>query len=366
MQTNGQAQGDVNAELLRTWNRALYAWWDRYNTDYARGGMRRPVIVLSSSQTELGTWDGARRQIAISERHLRADDWLDVMATLRHEMAHQYAEEVLGARGEPPHGAGFARACEILRVSKSANARNGSSAVDSTGEPGSSRSRILDVVKKLFALSGSPNENEAAAAMHKAHRLLAKYNIETVELGERREFQVARLGPLRSRHHAFEYTLGTILNEFFFVEVIWAASFDAGRGVAGSVLEVYGTQENVRMAEYVHAYLWNLLGPLWEEYKLERGLDSDRERLRYYLGVLTGFLSKLRKQGGLLREEGLVYKGDSALRDFYRWHNPSISTRTTGTRPASRAYDAGRSHGAKLSIRKPLERAREFGGFLRG
>lgn len=43
-------------------------------------------------------------------------------------------------------------------------------------------SKILDTIKKLFALGQSPNEAEASLAIAKAHQLLVKYNLNTADL----------------------------------------------------------------------------------------------------------------------------------------------------------------------------------------
>lgn len=54
------------------------------------------------------------------------------------------------------------------------------------------RERVIERVKKLLALSTSPNENEAAAAAEKAQALLAEYNLSIADLktGEKKEDEV--------------------------------------------------------------------------------------------------------------------------------------------------------------------------------
>ncbi len=47
--------------------------------------------------------------------------WDAVREILLHEMAHQFAEQVLGASNEPPHGPKFKRACYLLRANPSAS-----------------------------------------------------------------------------------------------------------------------------------------------------------------------------------------------------------------------------------------------------
>ena len=74
--------------LLAAWNRKLYLWFTQYNEEYAGGVCGAPVIVLGSGCRQLGSWDPVLRRITISLEHVRRDPWLEVMDTLRHEMAH--------------------------------------------------------------------------------------------------------------------------------------------------------------------------------------------------------------------------------------------------------------------------------------
>ena len=351
-------------ELTGAWTRALYRWWEHYDREYLRQALRRPQIRLGEGRTQLGSWDPALRRITISRRHILDDPWHEVMETLRHEMAHQYAGEVLGADGEPPHGPGFREACRRLRCDGEADTRP---AADRP-EPGG---RVVERVKKLLSLAGSPNENEARAAMDKARRLLLKYNVDLVEADGERGFTRRRLGPVKGRHASWELWLAMILNDFFFVEVLWARSYAAGRDLEGTVLEVYGTPANADMAEYVHGYLTWLVRSLWDDYRAQRSLEGQRERMRYWAGLLQGFhdqLSRGRRAGsaaGAASEE-LVWKGDARLRAYYRYHNPRVVTRQSAGVAATEAFDHGVEAGRRIRLRRPLSGGAAFGGYLRG
>ncbi|MCB9869415.1 MAG: DUF2786 domain-containing protein [Planctomycetes bacterium] len=362
MNDHDSAEPGTPASIARmaTLTRALASWWEYYNEEFCRGQLREPMLVITNKSHELGSWDRDKRLLAISSTHLLQDPWHEVMDTLRHEMAHQYADEVLGATAERPHGDAFHRACSILRVSPAASARPG----DGDPRPASSRDKAFAVIQKLLALTSSPNENEAATAMRKAHELLVKHNIELVELDQQRRFEVRQLGEVRRRHHAFEFRLGSILNSFFFVRVIWVPAFCVRTMVEGTVMEVSGTPENLQMAEHVHTYLSRVLEPLWQEHRRTSGLPGNRQRLRYFSGVLSGFFGKLREQSESIRQErGLVFRGDAELDAFHRWRNPTMRTERTGGR-WSEAFEAGRRDGAHVRIERPLESGGEFGGYL--
>ena len=349
----------VENGLRAAWNRRLYAWWSHYNEEYLNDALRAPRIELSQSETELGHWERRQRRLAISTRHIERDPWLEVMETLRHEMAHQYADEVLRAVDERAHGPAFVRGCQRLRCSPRAHAREGEKAA---GE----EDPVLGRLKKVLALTDSPNEHEAETAVQKARRLLLRYNIDAVQLDDERRFAHRHLGAIKGRRASYELWLAQILHEFFFVEIIWVESYRPGEDKGGTVLQVCGTLANLEMAEYVYGYLTELLDRLWREYKKERKLRGNRERQRYFAGVLEGFFNKLQEQERTIQaDEALVWKGDGELQEYYRYLHPRVQTRYGRGVTVSDAYRHGLEDGRKVTIHRPVGETREgFGGFL--
>ena len=152
------------------------------------------------------------------------------------------------------------------------------------------------------------------------------------------------------------------------LEVLWTRSYVAAHDRDGTVLEVYGTRTNLDMADYVHAYLTQLLDRLWSDYRRARSLRSNRERMRYFAGVLQGFHGKLGRQRVDLEElvetTALVWQGDDRLQSYYRYHNPRIQTRQTGGVAASEAFRHGVEEGRRVNLRRPVESSQRFGGYL--
>ncbi len=351
---------DLESELHRTWGRRLAGWWAQYNEEYVEGRLRSPSFRIGQSKTTLGYWDGLRREITLSAHHILRDDWTAVLETLRHEMAHQYVHEVLEVLDESAHGSAFRQACERLRCSPKA----GEAHEDLKGK---GPDKNLRVIQKLLSLAQSPNENEAQAAVQKARRLLIKYNIDTVELDRERQFTWRILGPVKARHTSAELWIGAILSQFFFVELLWCQSYDATSDRRGTALQIYGTPDNLEMASYVYAYLTDLLPVLWETYREDRGLTGNRERQRYYAGVLEGFHSKLSDQEAqMVQSEALVWKGDARLGAFFRYHNPHVITRSGGGVRRTETYDDGVAEGRNVSIRRPMKEAGTARGRMLG
>ncbi len=357
--------------LREAWNRKLCQWWRYYNDDYLGGALKQPLITLSDAETALGRWQPERRRISISVSHVECDPWLEVMETLRHEMAHQYVSEVLREDGERPHGEAFRQACHKLRCSPRASAvgaadpHNAAAGADDGTDP-----RILRLIKKTLSLATSPNEHEAQVAVDKARDLLLRYNVDLVELDRARRFGVRRLGPVKGRRASYELWLALLLQDFFFVEVLWVFDYDAARDKSGTVLQVHGTATNLEMAEYTYTYLVELLERLWRQYRRARALESNRERQRYYAGVLEGFHRKLQQQErAAVRTAGpataaLVWRGDSRLREYFSYLNPRVRTRRGRGVTASEAHGHGLAAGQQVNVHRPLGGGGGFGGYL--
>ncbi|MEE2659279.1 MAG: DUF2786 domain-containing protein [Candidatus Latescibacterota bacterium] len=376
MATTSPASANPEA-LDSSWIRTLYRWWDHYNRELLHGALRRPQIELFDGEHRLGEWDPNYRRIRISRNHIRNESWVLVLDTLRHEIAHQFVWEILDAGTEDPHGCAFAEASGRLRCSPYARVpiRETWSGDGITEAPHAVQcpadTRVLRIVKKLLSLAASSNENEAHAAVAKAQRLMLQHNIDLVELDRERYFVRRCLGEVKGRHPAWELWLAMVLNEFFFVEVLWARSYDARSDRQGTVLEVYGTVTNLEMAEYVHSYLCELLPRLWRDYRKRQGVTDNHERMRFFAGVLQGFHEKLESQrralasqGGTGDERSLVWKGDARLGEFYRYYNPRIQTRISGGVASTEVFEHGLSEGRQVNIRQPVGGSIRFGGLL--
>jgi hypothetical protein len=342
------------ADLKEAWVKRLRQWWHYYNLEYLNEALRPPVFRLGDGSGKLGHWESATRTLVVSADHIERHLWLAVMDTLRHEMAHQFADEVLRAEGEGPHGPAFREACGRLRCSPRATARQEDLDV---GEGETEDDRIVRRLKKLLSLAQSPSEHEAQAAVKKARLLLTRYNIDLVDLDRERRFDVLTVGDVKGRRTSYELWLASILSAFFFVEAIWVHSYDARRDRTGTVLQLFGTKHNLEMAAYVHDYLLRLLDRLWVDYRSHAGLTSNRERQRYFTGAMEGFYRKLDdQQETLVSEQALIWKGDPELTRFRRYHLPRVTSASGGSAARTSAYRDGVAEGRRITLSRPVEK----------
>ncbi|MEZ6015724.1 MAG: DUF2786 domain-containing protein [Planctomycetota bacterium] len=351
-----------------TWGRLVLKYWHDYNWEYAGERMRAPIVLVTSMPNMLGSWDAEQRLLRIAEEHIARDPWHEVLATLRHEMAHQFASEVLGANDEVAHGPAFQRACKVLRADPRATGGGGQRA-EGAQVPSEPDERLMRRVSKLLALGGSPNEHEATSAVQKARALMLEHNLDVVTLDRARGFEMRVLGGVSRRRPAWERNLVGLLPEYFFVEVISCTSFDAATGVEGRAYHVYGTRANLAMAEYVFAYISSILPGLWQQHRAAHGITGDRDRLQFFEGVVAGFRKKLASEEAarIAQEHALVWRGDPRLEAFYRWHHPRIRTSYSGGRTRGEAFGAGVEAGGQVTLRRPLSsESGGFGGLISG
>lgn len=349
---------DLPQELKNAWLRQLREEWRIANHSFFREGMLLPNLDLMGGKVLFGRWQGGnRRTLSLSLSLIQNHPWEFVQEVLYHEMAHQYVEEILGLADALPHGEAFRRICQEKGIDPSAGGDLHAwlEAKKGGGNRPASLHSSLAKARKLFALAGSANPHEAESAMAKAHELLLKHNLSLLELegGERRytHKQIGEVG----RKNPIKSLVGTILGRFFFVEAVWTFGYDPHHDEKGRILEIYGTPENVEMAAYVHDYLHAVSEIAWKEYKKEKGLRGNQNRRTFIYGLLNGFYLKLNSQSAEGMTQGLIWKGDPLLRDFFRRRNPRL-TRVPLRYSSSceEAYGSGLSQGKSLVVHKGI------------
>lgn len=328
---------ELEAALLRE----LMRTWHELNRAYFKGALLAPVMCLAPGEgsTTLGRWRLEHRMIELSRAMVLDQPWGATIEVLKHEMAHQYVHEVLGATNETAHGPAFQQLCERLAID---GAAQGLPEVDDPR-----RARLRQRVEDLLALANSPNRHEAENAAALAQRLILKHNIALAELPDRRRYGYRHLGEPKGRHAEAEHILAAILAEHFFVEAIWVPAYRPRLAKRGNVLEICGTTENLEMAAYVHDYLLQTAERLWRRHKREQGIARDRDRRRFIAGVMEGFFERLASEKRKNTEKGLVWVGDADLHQYHRQRHPhvrSVRLKGHGLDPArARGRQAGRN-----------------------
>lgn len=341
MSVAARLSADLEAALLR----ALLAEWKHLNWSHFRDVLAEPSFVLVDSEATLGRWVSHVRTIEISRPLVTKKPWGVVVEVLKHEMAHQYVDELVGVVDESAHGPEFRRICERLGI-------DGRASGIPDLPPDAEEQRVLDRVAKLLALAESPNVHEAEAAMAAAQKLLLKHNLEGRAHAHARGFAYRHVGAATSRHAEHEKILGTLLGRHFFVEAIWIPIYAPQEGRRVTVLELCGTPANLDIAEYVHRYLLETGERLWRDHRRAHAIDTDRDRRTFLAGVMTGFASKLAREAKRHREEGLVWVKDADLDAFFAKRHPRVRSFRYGGGQKREAFVHGRNAGEAIVLHK--------------
>lgn len=339
----------LSAELERLTLRALRDAYGELNYGFFKRRLRPPVLELSDSTACLGRWVSALRTLELSRQLVLRHDWGTVLEVMKHEMAHQFVDEVLGISDEASHGQVFRQVCADRGIDPRA------SGVPSVARVAPGGSPVLERVAKLLALAESPNVHEAQAAMAAAQRLMLKHNIDSVANGAGHSYAFRHLGAPTGRVSEHERILALIVGDHFFVQAIWVPVWRPIAGKRGSVLEVCGTLENVELAEYVHGFLSETAERLWRDYKRARRIGANAERRTYLSGVMAGFRTKLDDQHRRQKREGLVWVGDGDLERYFRQRHPRVRWIRHACGQRSDAYAHGHEAGRSIVLHRSVK-----------
>jgi len=343
------------------WERALWVL-----DASARKRMRQPLFSLRSMTRKWGFWSGKKREMAISRELAFNHSWDSVREVLLHEMAHQLAEEVLGQRHGPPHGPLFRQACHLLRANPRASGNYRPLDERVRDEPLTAADRIALRVRKLLALAASCNSHEADAAMLKAHELIAKYHIDHLQRNEQRHYASIFAGKPALRHPREAYGLAHLLQDFYFVKGIWVPCFVLEKGKTGSVLEISGTLDHLRIAAYTHDFVERFIHVQWTEYSREKRLNRHR-KTDFATGIIQGFREKL-DSSPVFRDpdtRALVKHGDPLLKNYLAYRYPrTVMVRRNVSNQDEGVLRDGKEIGRNLIISRGITRENGPAGLL--
>lgn len=348
----------IDLQLRNAWIKQIKQDWKNSNYSNFKDRMKLPNIDIIDSERILGRWEGGlKRKISISSILINNYPWQYVQEVLYHEMAHQFVDENMGIRDALPHGDAFRMICKENSIDHSATgdvcewAENRNNHTDN-----SHNHKILDKIQKLLSLAQSSNPHEAELAMAKAQEFLLKHNLSLLELDNKRKYIHKQIGEV-GRRNPTKSIIGTIISEFFFVEALWVFGYDQHKDQKGRVLEIYGTPENIELAEYVHDYLHNITLKLWSDYKLDKKPDSGNKHRRTFIyGLLNGFYQKLETKVTENESKSLIWKGDPYLNGFFQRRNPKIRRSSSNYRKSCQdTYNSGFNSGKNLVIHKGIK-----------
>ena len=352
-QPDAPSTEQLNAELSKMLLLELHREWELINWTFFQSKLRSPVLRLSSSAKYWGRWNATLRQIEISTSMILEQSWSFVYEVLKHEVVHQYVDEVLKVK-ETPHGPTFRKICRDIGLDPAASGN---------GEPQEHRSndpkleKLLERMRKLLALAQSSNRFEAENAAASAQRMMLKYNLQlTEDETPNIHLRAIQLGTPIRRIYEHQSWVGSILTDHFFVRAIWMPVYLPLMGKSAQILEICGNSANLSLAEYVHDFLHESATRLWKAHQQSHGIRANRDRLTFFAGVMRGFYDRLNQQyTDLEQEHGLVLNKDRHLDDYFSRRFPKSRSFSGSSRSRKAAYQDGQKAGKSIILSKPIE-----------
>ncbi len=347
------------------WDAAL---WNLENEH--RGLMKKPLLSLKDMKNKLGYWSGDKRVICLNRNFVLTRPWDDICDVFFHEIAHQFSEEVLGAHNETAHGKTFQKACFLLRANPKASGYYQPLHDQIAEKNATHEDKMMLRIKKLLALAESSNQYEAEAAMAKAYALIKKYHIDRLSIVKQRNYVSIFLGNPALKHFREACHLAALLTDFYFVEGIWTSAYVVEKEKMGRVLEISGTVQNVRIADYVHDYICNYIDISWDHYNKNKGLNRYR-KTDYAIGIIEGFRAKLESQtfasNSANANHSLVKIEDPLLRKYFEYKYPHTTHRYRNVSSQDEnVLNAGVKAGRDLIISKGISKKSNRQGLLIG
>ena len=320
--------------------------------------IQRPTFAIKDLKRQWGNWSPDKREITLSRRLVLNYPWDSIRDVLLHEMAHQISQQLWDVSGQTPHGVAFKRACRLLHIESAASVNYAPLQDRLMRDSEDERDKRMQRVKKLLALAESKNRFEAEAAMTKAHELIARHNIELNRHEDKRRFLSIFLGSPALRHPREAYHLANLLQDYYFVAGIWVPAYVMEKQKMGRVLEISGTVQNLKIADYVYRFIVQFIDARWRRYNHEKKLNRYR-KTDFAVGIIEGFRDKLEAGVGKKNTQkgiyALIQQGDPQLQKYFKFKYPhTTSVKKTAARQDTRVLNDGKTLGKKLVIARAI------------
>lgn len=217
------------------------------------------------------------------------------------------------------------------------------------------RESLLSKVKKLKALSLSPFEKEAQAALKKAQEMSIKYHLESERYDDERIWEADFITSSRiARKYKILARIVSLISGVFVITV-HLDEFDG--------LRCYGKRSDIQIA----LYLWDTLErtidkKLREERKINPYLYKGQlGTTSFYLGVLSSIEERYRKieNKETTTEIVRITNENKNLAMKLVFTNTRVTFGGSSIRQNTRVFDQGRNFGSKLEIRNGIDRKDE-------
>lgn len=211
--------------------------------------------------------------------------------------------------------------------------------------------KIADKIQKLLNLAGNnPNEEEAQAALLKAQKLMAQYNVDLESLGDGKKELKCSLELTKVKANPRDNQVQVIIANAFACKPIISC---------GRHLMFFGREDNAKAAkscmEFIHKTMERGIRRICREYGLE---SSERGASAIYNGYAKGFIEGLRDTVGA-QTVALAIVVPEDVKEAFAKKFPNVSqykSKSTTWDPSyMNAYYQGKQDGRSAMNKRSLQ-----------
>lgn len=211
--------------------------------------------------------------------------------------------------------------------------------------------KIADKIQKLLNLAGNnPNEEEAQAALLKAQKLMAQYNVDLESLGDGKKELKCSLELTKVKANPRDNQVQVIIANAFACKPIISC---------GRHLMFFGREDNAKAAkscmEFIHKIMERGIRRICREYGLE---SSERGASDIYNGYAKGFIEGLRDTVGA-QTVALAVVVPEDVKEAFAKKFPNVgqykSKSTTWDPSYVNAYHQGKQDGRSAMNKRNLQ-----------
>lgn len=209
--------------------------------------------------------------------------------------------------------------------------------------------KIADKIQKLLALAGNnPSEEEAKAALLKAQKMMAEYNLSQSDLSGEEKIKYS-LEPCKVRVNPRSKIMSVIIANSFACKVI----------IVGNKINFFGREDNAKAAkssmEFIHKAMERGMTQECRKYGLSSTAEAGASLI--YNAYAKGYISGL-KQAMDAQCVALAVIVPQDVNDEFTKKFPSLRTtscRMTSGRQYSESYFKGEQDGRSVMNKRSLE-----------
>ena len=314
-----------------------------------------PSIEITSNQYwgEYTIWNGCPI-IHLSRKLLNLHSWDAIVLVFKHELAHMLVDMGWQMGNLDPHGEAFKKACGVIDIDA-----NRLMSVKSLLTEGRDGEKIAEKIEKLIRLGESPSQAEAELALRKAHELMLKYNIEDLDKRTKEDYIVRPIGSFMKRVPNWTRDIVGILHEYYFINTCLCYSYPHGR-----YYEIFGTKENLDLAEYIYCCLCHQIETLWKEFSAKKKTEGHIyiqgvfSKESFAEGLVCGYREQLKEEKKRLETvpaiQALVWKGDPLLDEMHKKQYPDMRDNTHHRTASLGGRNEGFNLGKNLKINQGI------------